>query len=149
MTTPLQTQKIGPALAAAAAEAFGGPAARPPMAPPLVVGNPEARAAFQATMRQQEPAAPEPLGHAIFDTPTTSSERAAKVARIRGTLSGLARQIQAAKTDLAADLDALTKESSAVKAAEQFDPKMAAKFLGDLHGVVTGLVPKDEPKQAE
>lgn len=149
MSNPLLTQKIGPALAAAAAEAFGGPAARPPQAPPVPVGNPEARAAFQAAMRLAEPAAPEPLGHAIFDTPATSSERAAKVARIRETLAGLARQIQGAKAELTADLEALTKESAAVKAAEQFDPKTASKFLADLHGVVTGLVPKDEPKQAE
>lgn len=149
MTDPLLTQKIGPALAAAAAEAFGGPAARPPQAPPVPDGNPQARAAFQKIMSQQQAVEPEPLGHSIFDMPAASTGRAAKVARVRESLAGLARQILATATELEDDLAALGKDAAAVKAAETFDAKLAAKFLAELKGVVTGVVPKAESKPAE
>lgn len=150
MTDPLPTQKIGPALAAAAAEAFGGPAARPPQAPALPAGNADARVAFEKIMRQQQQVVePEPLGNSIFDAPGNSAARAAKVARVRETLAGLARQILAAASELEADLTALVKDATAVKAAETFDAKLAAKFLAELKGVVTGVVPKAESKPAE
>jgi inactivated superfamily I helicase len=148
VTPGVPTQGISPALEAAATQALGGVPTRPPLmmaampAPiPEAPGLAALRQAF--TDSQLPPTAPAPLGHSLFDAPATSADRAAKVATVRSGLAELARAILSAEAALTPIIEELTKDGT-VKLAEKFQPRLAAKLLTDLKGVITELLPKEE-----
>lgn len=146
VTPGVPTQGISPALEAAAAEALGGPPTRPPvmLAPmPEAPGLAALRQNF--TDSQLPPAAPPPLGHALFDAPAHSADRAARVATVRSGLADLVRAVLTAEADLTPILAELTKDGT-VKMAEKFDPRLATKLLTDLKQVVDALLPKEDSK---
>ena len=129
----LESQKISRSLEAAAAEALGGPAARPPQAG--IVG-PSAPAAV-----------PLAIGHSTFDsTPAAIVARRQAVDTSRARLGGLIRHIIQETGDLDAMIDDLSG-NEAVK-AEGFDPAAARKFLGELCKVIANLSAKPAKKDA-
>ena len=136
MNSEITTQKIGPSLEAAAAEAFGGIAARPPQPGMTAVAIAPAPAAV-----------PSPIGHPTFDaTPAEVVKRRQKVDDARGRLGGLIRHVTYECAALDAIIDELA-DDAAVK-AEGFDPTAARKFLGDLCKVVSNLSAKSKKADA-
>lgn len=130
---PLKERKIGPALEGKAAEAFGGPAARPPqmggMAPAPAV------------------AAVAPLGNPLFDaTPPETVAKRKQVELVRLRLGALVRQIQTESAELTDVIAGLAGDPVAI--AEGFVASTATKFLTDLGKVVTALSAKPEKPEA-
>lgn len=142
----LTTQKISPALAAAAAEALGGPPARPPLptAPVSRPVNPAHAAAKEAfTKASTVPESAATIGNPTFDAiPPELVQRRAKVATVRGRLSGLASLIRSEHAELGAIIADLADDAGELKRGELFDCDVAATFLADLKAVVDGLAPK-------
>lgn len=135
MNTEITTQKIGPSLEAAAAEAFGGVAARPP--------QPGLTAARVAPAPAAELA---PIGHPTFDsTPAEILLRRQAVDGARTRLGGLIRHVTAECAALNVVIDALAADES-VK-GEGFDPAAARKFLADLGKVISNLSAPAKPSK--
>lgn len=157
--SPLQTRRMGapdPAkLEALAADALGGPPARPPGLPmrQLPQVDQAARAAFQQRMAAEEAAAAgavaprQALGSPLFDTPPAVAARAEAVAVLRDRLGKLATQILKDHAELLPLIERLGEEQT-----DGFDPGLGKHFLLqlksalDCHLEVSTPEPEPEPE---
>jgi hypothetical protein len=141
-----ETQPITPVLEAAAEEALGGPAARPPQ--PLPMGDVAGRTAFEARHAAAQAAAgpPAPLGNPTFDpAPSELLARRAKVGIVRDRLGNLARLILSEQAALAPILADLADDSKIVRESEAFDVATAGSFLAAAADLVTALSAPAKP----
>lgn len=143
----LDTQPITRRLEAAAEDALGGPAARPPQPSPgpLEMGDVVNRAAFEArhTAAQAAAGPPAPLGNSTFDpTPAALLARRAKVGIVRDRLGNLARLIQSEQAALSPILQDLADDSKLIRESEAFDVDTAGDFLAAAGALVADLARK-------
>jgi hypothetical protein len=156
----LETQPIQQVLETAAAEAFGGAAARPPQA--LLEGDVAGREAFEARHTAAQAAAqaaadapaptpapgPAPLGNSTFDpAPSELLARRAKVGIMRDRLGNLARLIQSEELALAPLLSDLADDQKIIRESEAFDCLAAQSFLTALGALVSGLATPAKPEK--
>ena len=148
----LDTQMITRALEAAAEEALGGPAARPPqpIIQPVPEGDVAGREAFQARHAAEQAAAaapPAPLGNSTFDpAPSELLARRAKVGIIRDRLGNLARLIQSEHAGLTPILADLADDSKVIRESEAFDVDTARDFLAAAAALVEDLGRTKKPE---
>lgn len=152
----MKSQTISPsgrkaAIEAAAAEALGGPAVKPPamatrkIARPNVAEDAEkdraAREAFTlANGGEVGPSKVPTLGNTTFDgVPDEMASRRAKVAAARQGLAKLAAAILKADEMITPILDDLADDAEGLKKAEAFDCEVARGFLGGLKSVVDSI----------
>ena len=158
-TQPIKPRRGKPAdLEAAAAQALGGEAVRPPSFPMQPIARAEAkedpqaseaRAAFSQAVTAGNAASPV-FGNTTFDgIPAAQLERRSKVGTARRMLADLASRVVSDAKFLNTLLDDLADDAETLRAAEAFDVDYARTFINHLKDVVASITLTETTAAAE